>query len=105
MLFIDSPNIVHILLGLCLYVKNINKSNCSISKQLTISIQLTVYNLISTLTPFVLNRSSSVIAIDINPERVKMAMNNAKVYGVANHVDFIVGDFFQLAPSLKVISL
>ncbi|KAL0700232.1 hypothetical protein Bca4012_056354 [Brassica carinata] len=45
--------------------------------------------------------SSSVIAIDINPERVKMAMNNAKVYGVANHVDFIVGDFFQLAPSLK----
>ncbi|XP_018492285.1 uncharacterized protein LOC108862598 isoform X2 [Raphanus sativus] len=30
-----------------------------------------------------------------------MAMNNAKVYGVANYVDFVVGDFFQLAPSLK----
>ncbi|KAJ4894896.1 S-adenosyl-L-methionine-dependent methyltransferases superfamily protein [Raphanus sativus] len=45
--------------------------------------------------------SSSVIAIDIDPVKVKMAMNNAKVYGVANYVDFVVGDFFQLAPSLK----
>lgn len=35
--------------------------------------------------------------------KVKMAMNNANVYGVANHVDFVVGDFFSLAPSLKVI--
>ncbi|CAN6907796.1 unnamed protein product, partial [Brassica oleracea] len=45
--------------------------------------------------------SSSVIAIDIDPMKVKMAMNNANVYGVANHVDFVVGDFFSLAPSLK----
>lgn len=52
---------------------------------------------------FFVNRSSSVIAIDIDPVKVKMAMNNAKVYGVANYVDFVVGDFFQLAPSLKVI--
>ena len=35
--------------------------------------------------------------------KVKIAMNNANVYGVANHVDFVVGDFFSLAPSLKVI--
>lgn len=35
--------------------------------------------------------------------KVQMAMNNANVYGVANHVDFVVGDFFSLAPSLKVI--
>ncbi|WZZ71693.1 hypothetical protein YC2023_083063 [Brassica napus] len=46
--------------------------------------------------------SSSVIAIDIDPMKVKMAMNNANVYGVANHVDFVVGDFFSLAPSLKI---
>ncbi|CAF2159529.1 unnamed protein product [Brassica napus] len=45
--------------------------------------------------------SSSVIAIDIDPMKVQMAMNNANVYGVANHVDFVVGDFFSLAPSLK----
>ncbi|XP_020866939.1 trimethylguanosine synthase isoform X2 [Arabidopsis lyrata subsp. lyrata] len=28
-------------------------------------------------------------------------MNNAMVYGVANRVDFVIGDFIQLAPSLK----
>nr|XP_027106319.1 trimethylguanosine synthase-like [Coffea arabica] len=42
-----------------------------------------------------------VVAIDIDPEKVALAMNNAKVYGVEDHIDFIVGDFFQLAPSLK----
>ncbi|KAI4355866.1 hypothetical protein L6164_004597 [Bauhinia variegata] len=42
-----------------------------------------------------------VVAIDINPEKVVLAMNNAKVYGVEEYIDFIVGDFFQLAPSLK----
>ncbi|CAH2034536.1 unnamed protein product, partial [Thlaspi arvense] len=44
---------------------------------------------------------SSVIAIDIDPVKVELAMNNAKVYGVADRVDFVVGDFIQLAPSLK----
>ncbi|KAJ7952012.1 Trimethylguanosine synthase [Quillaja saponaria] len=42
-----------------------------------------------------------VVAIDNNPERVALAMNNAKVYGVEDYIDFVVGDFFQLAPSLK----
>ncbi|KAI9084550.1 hypothetical protein K1719_033538 [Acacia pycnantha] len=42
-----------------------------------------------------------VIAIDIDPAKVAMAMNNAKVYGVEEHIDFRVGDFFKLAPSLK----
>ncbi|KAK4267672.1 hypothetical protein QN277_024424 [Acacia crassicarpa] len=42
-----------------------------------------------------------VIAIDIDPAKVAMAMNNAKVYGVKEYIDFIVGDFFALAPSLK----
>uniref|UniRef100_A0A1J3IBV8 Trimethylguanosine synthase n=1 Tax=Noccaea caerulescens TaxID=107243 RepID=A0A1J3IBV8_NOCCA len=44
---------------------------------------------------------SSVIAIDIDPNKVKLAINNAKVYGVANNVDYVVGDFIKLAPSLK----
>ncbi|KAK4267671.1 hypothetical protein QN277_024423 [Acacia crassicarpa] len=42
-----------------------------------------------------------VIAIDIDPAKVAMAMNNAKVYGVEEYIDFRVGDFFKLAPSLK----
>ncbi|GMI77420.1 hypothetical protein like AT1G30545 [Hibiscus trionum] len=42
-----------------------------------------------------------VVAIDIDPQKVNMARNNAKVYGVEDSIDFIVGDFFQLAPSLK----
>ncbi|XVE89215.1 hypothetical protein DITRI_Ditri19aG0132500 [Diplodiscus trichospermus] len=42
-----------------------------------------------------------VVAIDIDPQKVNMAFNNAKVYGVEDYIDFIVGDFFQLASSLK----
>lgn len=51
----------------------------------------------------VINRCSSVVPIDIDPVKVGLAMNNAMVYGVAVRVDFIAGDFIQLAPSLKVI--
>ncbi|KAG5531888.1 hypothetical protein RHGRI_026484 [Rhododendron griersonianum] len=43
-----------------------------------------------------------VVAIDIDPQKVEMALSNAKVYGLEDYVDFIVGDFIQLAPSLKV---
>lgn len=56
------------------------------------------------LNQFLFNRCSSVVAIDIDPVKVELAMNNAKVYGVANRVDFVIGDFIQLAPSLKVMS-
>ncbi|XP_066991970.2 dentin sialophosphoprotein [Anabrus simplex] len=42
-----------------------------------------------------------VIAIDIDPNKVALAQHNAAVYGVADRVEFIVGDFLQLAPSLK----
>ncbi|XP_009107768.1 trimethylguanosine synthase isoform X1 [Brassica rapa] len=44
---------------------------------------------------------SSVIAIDIDPVKVEMAINNALVYGVDDRVDYVVGDFIHLAPSLK----
>ncbi|KAL3843741.1 hypothetical protein ACJIZ3_001144 [Penstemon smallii] len=42
-----------------------------------------------------------VIAIDIDPKKIELAFHNAKIYGVEDYIDFIVGDFFQLAPSLK----
>ncbi|KAI9554882.1 hypothetical protein GHT06_020159 [Daphnia sinensis] len=42
-----------------------------------------------------------VIAIDIDPVKIELARHNAAVYGVADRIEFIVGDFFQLAPSLK----
>ncbi|XP_047335069.1 trimethylguanosine synthase-like [Impatiens glandulifera] len=42
-----------------------------------------------------------VIAIDIDPRKIELAINNAKIYGVEDCIDFIVGDFFQLAPFLK----
>jgi len=34
-------------------------------------------------------------------KKIELAKNNAKVYGVAEKIDFILGDFLQLAPSLK----
>ncbi|ROT86083.1 Trimethylguanosine synthase [Penaeus vannamei] len=42
-----------------------------------------------------------VIAIDIDPEKIAMAYHNASVYGVEHRIEFIVGDFFKLAPFLK----
>jgi len=32
---------------------------------------------------------------------VEFAANNAKIYGVEDYIDFVIGDFFQLAPHLK----
>ncbi|XP_064626164.1 trimethylguanosine synthase-like [Lineus longissimus] len=42
-----------------------------------------------------------VIAIDIDPAKLECARHNAEVYGVADRIDFITGDFLQLAPHLK----
>lgn len=47
-------------------------------------------------------RGCHVVAIDIDPRKIGFAINNAKIYGVEDNIDFIVGDFFQLAPFLKV---
>ncbi|KAJ2846811.1 Trimethylguanosine synthase [Coemansia erecta] len=41
-----------------------------------------------------------VVAIDIDPVRLSMAKHNAELYGVADRIEFILGDFFELAPSL-----
>ncbi|KGL83079.1 Trimethylguanosine synthase, partial [Tinamus guttatus] len=45
--------------------------------------------------------SKRVIAIDIDPEKLTLARNNAQVYGVAEHIEFICGDFMVLAAQLK----
>lgn len=43
----------------------------------------------------------SVLAIDINPERLDLARHNANVYKVADQIEFLQGDFLQLAPRLR----
>ncbi|XP_008798555.2 uncharacterized protein LOC103713414 isoform X2 [Phoenix dactylifera] len=46
-------------------------------------------------------KSSHVIAIDINPQKIEYAQHNASIYGVNDRIDFVVGDFFQMACQLK----
>ncbi|KAB0358947.1 hypothetical protein FD754_003103 [Muntiacus muntjak] len=41
-----------------------------------------------------------VIAIDIDPVKIDLARNNAEIYGVVDKIEFICGDFLQLASSL-----
>lgn len=43
----------------------------------------------------------SVIAIDNDPNKIELARHNAELYGVADRIQFIIGDFFALAPTLK----
>ncbi|XP_064848844.1 trimethylguanosine synthase isoform X2 [Oncorhynchus masou masou] len=42
-----------------------------------------------------------VLAIDIDPVRLALAQHNAQVYKVAEYIDFVQGDFLQLAPRLR----
>lgn len=43
----------------------------------------------------------SVVAIEINPARLKMALHNAKLYGVADRIEFIAGDARLIVPERK----
>lgn len=45
--------------------------------------------------------SFAVIAIDIDPEKLSLARNNAEVYGVADRIEFVCGDFMVLAADLQ----
>ncbi|NXR22341.1 TGS1 synthase, partial [Cinclus mexicanus] len=45
--------------------------------------------------------SKRVIAIDIDPEKLRLARHNAEVYGVAERIDFLCGDFTALAAGLR----
>ncbi|KAI3922237.1 hypothetical protein MKX01_005926 [Papaver californicum] len=42
-----------------------------------------------------------VIAIDMDPQKIAHAHHNAAIYGVQDKINFVVGDFFMLAPKLK----
>ncbi|KAK6195414.1 hypothetical protein SNE40_000851 [Patella caerulea] len=42
-----------------------------------------------------------VIAIDLDPVKIELARQNARVYGVEDRIQFIVGDYLTLASSLK----
>ncbi len=44
----------------------------------------------------------TVIAIDIDPVKIACARHNAAVYGVQDRIEFIVGDYFEIVPRLKV---
>jgi trimethylguanosine synthase len=48
-------------------------------------------------------RCNHVIAIDIDPLKIGFARHNAAIYRVDDLIDFIIGDFFVLAPKLKVL--
>ncbi|KAF6986727.1 hypothetical protein CFC21_004450 [Triticum aestivum] len=42
-----------------------------------------------------------VVSVDIDPQKIDCAQHNATVYGVNDHIDFIIGDFIRIAPHLK----
>nr|CAB3467302.1 unnamed protein product [Digitaria exilis] len=42
-----------------------------------------------------------VVAVEIDSRKVELAAHNARVYGVEDRIEFVVGDFFLLAPFLK----
>ena len=42
-----------------------------------------------------------VIAIDIDRTKIEIARHNAAIYGVADRIEFIVGDYLKLAPYIK----
>lgn len=45
--------------------------------------------------------SVTVIAIDIDPQKIQKARHNAKIYGVEDKIEFITADFLELASTLK----
>uniref|UniRef100_A0A1J3D497 Trimethylguanosine synthase n=1 Tax=Noccaea caerulescens TaxID=107243 RepID=A0A1J3D497_NOCCA len=47
------------------------------------------------------SRNHCVIAIDLDPKKLELAQHNASIYGVADKIDFVMGDFFDLAHNLK----
>ncbi|XP_020275931.1 uncharacterized protein LOC109850335 isoform X2 [Asparagus officinalis] len=46
-------------------------------------------------------KGNYVIAVDIDSQKIDCAQDNAAIYGVSDKINFIQGDFFQIAPRLK----
>ncbi len=57
-----------------------------------------ICNFVCYSLPFLL---LTVIAIDIDPAKIECARHNAQIYGVADRIEFILGDYFLLADHLK----
>ncbi|KAJ3055185.1 Trimethylguanosine synthase [Rhizophlyctis rosea] len=47
------------------------------------------------------NLCKKVIAVDIDPVKIRCAQHNARVYGVEDKIQFVLGDFMELASTLK----
>lgn len=45
----------------------------------------------------------TVIAIDIDPVKIACARRNAEIYEVEDRIEFILGDYFHVMPTLKVL--
>lgn len=45
-------------------------------------------------------RGCKVIAVELDKERLKLAVNNARVYGVEKNIKFIHGDYFKVVEKL-----
>lgn len=52
---------------------------------------------ISLLNPRTRLNLSLVIALDISPTRLALARHNAQIYGVAQHIEFILTDYISFA--------
>lgn len=46
--------------------------------------------------------SPYIFAIDIDPKKIEIARNNARVYGVDHLIEFILGDYFVISPLIHV---
>ena len=46
-------------------------------------------------------KCAHVIAIDIDPAKLECARHNAKIYGVEDRIEFILGDALEVVPKLK----
>jgi len=44
---------------------------------------------------------AQVIAVDIDPTRIELAKHNAKIYEVDQYIEFIIGDFMEIAKELR----
>lgn len=42
-----------------------------------------------------------VISIDIDEKKIEMARHNARIYGVEDRIEFVVGDYFEIAKTIK----
>ncbi|KAF7094177.1 hypothetical protein CFC21_096512 [Triticum aestivum] len=46
-------------------------------------------------------RGCYVVTVEIDPWKVDLVRHNARIYGLEHLIEFVVGDFFHLAPYLK----